>query len=349
MYGYNSDCLNLKGYINKETLLKYVTQEEIFEYVFGAYPEEYEYILSPFREDKSPRCFFSYDKEEILWFNDFADNRIINKIRCNKIDCFNAVQLKYHLPNFYQTLEFIKTKILKADKSINKVKSQVPKRIIKNSRSKIFINPTNFTKLDYDYWMQYGITLDQISKDKVFSISHFKIVHEFKENASFETSDLAYAYTDFKLNRIKIYRPNREKNLKFYTNCSKNDVGGWNLLPEKGPILIITKSYKDWRILTNNNVLSIWVQNEGMIPKEEIIVDLLQRFDNIYLLFDNDSPGVIASDKFIKYCNNFKINEVKQLFIPFIYSKYGITDCGDLVSKKAEIYLRQFLKENKVI
>ena len=43
-----------KGFIDKDEILKYVSEEDIFELIFGFKPVEYERIVSPFREDNIP-------------------------------------------------------------------------------------------------------------------------------------------------------------------------------------------------------------------------------------------------------------------------------------------------------
>src|SRR4029077_4179226 len=81
----------------------------------------------------------------------------------------------------------------------------------------------------------------------------------------------------------------------------ENDVGNYNNLPPEGELLIITKSYKDHRVLRNvgyNNV--IWFQNEGCIPDRWILNNLVRRFKRIIVLFDSDYSGTMAA---IKLCN----------------------------------------------
>ena len=73
-YGTTTDKVIESGFINKNKILEYVTQHDIFELVFGFKPIEFEYITSPFREDSSPGAWFEVDlNTNKLRFTDFAD------------------------------------------------------------------------------------------------------------------------------------------------------------------------------------------------------------------------------------------------------------------------------------
>ena len=68
-----------------------------------------------------------------------------------------------------------------------------------------------------------------------------------KGDFSSRVFDIAYADTNYEGGRKKIYFPNRKE--KFVTTCRKDDIGGLRLLPPFGHQILITKSYKDWRVL----------------------------------------------------------------------------------------------------
>ena len=59
-------------------ILAYVNELDIFEYVFGFRPREFEdYIASPFRDDSSPGCWFSTTLDGKLKFIDWGSQRLI--------------------------------------------------------------------------------------------------------------------------------------------------------------------------------------------------------------------------------------------------------------------------------
>ena len=53
--------------IDKETILKYMSEEEIFESILGFLPVEHEYICSPLRED-DPEAVYTTTVREIYIF-----------------------------------------------------------------------------------------------------------------------------------------------------------------------------------------------------------------------------------------------------------------------------------------
>ena len=352
MYGYNTDNYSeLKGYIDRDKILKYITQEELFEIAFGFYPVELEYITSPNRpEDINPGCWFSYSSSGILRFYDYANQSQYLNIKLYCMDCFDAIQYKFNLRNFFQTLEFIKNHIIlkKSLKPIKKtlvVTSNINKR---HETCKILINPERFLPADEKFWWDFEITIKQLQEDKVFALQGFKIISNRGGTISSKVESLAYCYTNFKKERKKIYIPNNEKTKKFFTNCTENDIGEIDKLPEKGKQLIITKSYKDCRILRNQGIYSIWFQNEGMTPREDLCINLLERFDDIVIFFDNDNAGIKATQKVRSYLNSLLINEVRSINLPLFYIKNHITDPGDLVKNKSILDLKQFLYQNKI-
>ena len=56
-----TDDIVESGFISKDKILEYVSQEDIFQLVFGYKPIEFEYVTSPFREDTNPGCWFEID------------------------------------------------------------------------------------------------------------------------------------------------------------------------------------------------------------------------------------------------------------------------------------------------
>ena len=55
--GYSDEFVT-KGFLSKEDILSYATESQIFYMVFGFFPKEYQYTVSPFRDDKTPGAFF---------------------------------------------------------------------------------------------------------------------------------------------------------------------------------------------------------------------------------------------------------------------------------------------------
>lgn len=349
-----TDDITDSGFINKGKILEYVSEKEIFQLVFGFEPEEFDYVTSPFREDANPGCWFEIDfSSNKLRFTDFADNRVIGGVKMSNIDCFDAVKIYFGLPSFYKTLEFIKAKLIdgrdiKHDIVHHKVKNKVHKKEKKPVR--ILMNTRDFFLEDRNFWQyRYGITKENLIEDKVFPIRKFKLFNTKSGDHVFRTPDIAYAYTEFKSGNKKIYRPKQKGGKKFITNCVADDVGGMNTNVTSGRLLIITKSYKDYRVLRNLGLNVRWLQNEGMFPKGEEFWNLLKGFDKIIVFFDNDEPGIKAAGDLVKLINETQPNKSSSVYLPVELLSNGISDPSDLVHKRDVNELISFLKHKRIL
>lgn len=344
-----------RGFINKNKILEYLTEEEIFGLVFDYVPEEFEYITSPFREDKNPGCWFERDIiTGKLWFKDFANNATVRGIKMRIIDCFNAVQVYYNFSNFYKTLQFIKRNLIdnknrKIREVSNFTKMVNNTSVIKKSRTKISIATKDFTSKDRKYWTSYGISKRNLIDDEVFSVKKFRVDNPRKnKNVVINGGDLCFAYTQFEKNRKKIYRPLLKRG-KFITNCSADDIGGITDLVPFGRKLVISKSYKDYRVLKNFGLNVIWFQNEGMFPSKHLMEDLISRFKEHIIFFDNDRGGIEAAEKLLKLINNKSLNKARSIHLSVELIKYGITDPSDYYKKVSKKKLVKFLKESNLL
>lgn len=333
-----NDNLDRRGFISRETILEYVSEEEIFELVFGYLPEEHVYVTSPLRVDNGPGCFFerssSYSGK--LRFVDFAND--FGK----PMDCFDAVQQYFKIPNFYLTLEFIFERLIKGtNKSAER---RIMPHINKSKKRTVILFDTRpFQMRDADCWKRYGISKQNLIVDRVFAVKKYTLLNTKKGDIIQRCHDICYAYTEFEEGRKKLYFPYREGKGRFITNCNKNDIGGLHLLPLYGSQLIITKSYKDWRVLVNQGKTAIWLQNEGMIPSPEILFPIIKRFNKVIIFFDNDLQGLTASQKLCDLINGEFPSKATRLWLPEALLEENISDPSDYYHLKGQSYLQQFL------
>ena len=262
MYNYTSDNKGEKGFIDKDKILQYVSEEDIFQLVFGFKPSEYDYITSPFRKDTRPGCWFEKSLEGRLVFRDFGYGD-------RPIDCFEAIKIAYKLPSFYHSLRFVYNHFIKG-KEIEKKEFEYKK--VERREVEILFESRNFINKDAKYWGRYGISKQNLVDDKVFPVRKFVLLNTKNGDIKNRVYESCYAFTDFGNRRKKLYFPFRKGSARFISNCRKNDIGNTNKIPLLGRQIIITKSYKDCRVLTNLGKYCIWIQNEGMIPDNENIV-----------------------------------------------------------------------------
>lgn len=331
--------------LNEEEILKRITQEEIAEMILGYKPIMYQWIKSPIKErrsgDRTPGARFEMWNNK-LFFIDFGDqptHRIIIKFVAD-----------YYNVKFYEALKIINQYFELGLGNESEIK--IPKPIIEHynikpdvqkQRTNIIYKPRPFNTKDRNYYIPYEISRNNLIEDEVVSIVWYKF-YSFNQNKWIvnRPNDLTYAFTEFK-ERVKIYRPFARS--RFITNCSADDIGGYNKLPTSGHNLIIKKSYKDYRIIKNQELTTIWFQNEGMIPNQELLIDLCERFDNIYVFFDNDETGIRAAFKVSNTINNLYPNKSLPIWLPESFLPQGIKDPGNMMEKGKKKELQQFLRE----
>lgn len=333
------------GFIDKEKILSYVSEEEIFEMIFGFKPKEYEYTFSPFREDNNPGCWFErsiYNNK--LLFVDYADPSF------NMQDCFSCVKRFFKLPNFYQTLLFIK-KILIDKKGKLEVRESFKEKVEfvpkEKRRVEIYIKPRNFIQSDKITWYRYGITRQNLIEDKVIPVTKFTLKGTKKGDITSTVYTNCYAYTEFENNRKKLYFPYKKGKGRFITNCTQNDVGGI-LKIEDRPQLLITKAYKDYRVLKNQGVNCVWFQNEGMIPDDDLLISFLSNHLDIVVFFDNDKTGIEASLKLVDKINSLLPGIARSIMLPQELLLEKIKDASDMYYLRSKEQLKEFLLNNKI-
>lgn len=332
MYGGLSGLIPL----NKQEILKRVSQEEIFLIIFKEVKLN-EYYSNPLRQDNKPGCFFNWHNNK-LWFCDFADDKISR-------DCFEMIKDYYNI-NFYQTLEHIDSYFQLGLSHGNPVavihKQEIKKEKVNKKKNYITYQVKSFDRHHKQYWTKYEITKEQLMSDDIYPVIWYRFWSNKKQDWIIirpVASDVTYSINQWS-DAVKICRANHEGVGKWITNCTKNHIGGLKNLPFSGDKLVITKSYKDWRVLTNNGLSCIWFQNEGMFPKTDKLEALSATFNKVVVWFDNDDAGIKASNKLCNIISNF--SKVNNIHLPRQCLKRGIKDPADCINKD-KTFFKQFL------
>lgn len=337
-----SDALPRGGFLDKETILQYLSEEDIYAFVFGIKPEEYQYVCSPFRNDRTPGAYFNIQTiqgRDKLMFSDWGDSYKIHN------DCFDCVQRYYGLPNFYQTLQFIRKHLIDGKSIAKKVSKNDNPTSLEKQRVGLFFSARNFNQLDKLFWERYKISKQNLLDDRVFPVSKYMM-----NNTRVGTFlDIAYtpcyAFTDFESQNKKLYFPYREGKQRFLTTCTKNDIGGLRFL-FSSPQLIITKSYKDYRVIKNMGYNVLWVQSEVQFPDSNIINPILEKYEDVIIFYDNDETGISMSEKIVESINQVFPEKARSLNLPVELLSSGIKDPSDMIFRAGEKKLRKFLIEN---
>jgi hypothetical protein len=322
MYQYQEDIIF-------DDILKIYSQEDIMAIVFGNQIYEDRFVCSPFRIDHNPGCFFHYYNNK-LWFVDFGD---IKKTR----DCFQVIMEKFNIP-FSDLSFFISNNI----KNIPIIKTKKNKIVTKtNVLFLIEYKIRPWQERDKIFWSSFYIKKQHLIQDKVYPIYWYKTNGFFPDDFLVRPTDIAYAI-NIDTKHTKIYRPFAYKRKKWFTNSTGNEIGNLKNISTTGEKLIITKSYKDHRILRNQGYSNtIWLQNETVVPSLEILYDLSLRYSKIYTIFDNDRQGKEFFEKLSTVYNN----EFDYPLIPIFMPSPKHKDIGEFIKQFGEKELNNYLKK----
>jgi hypothetical protein len=285
-------------------------------------------INSPFRQDKNPSVSIFINNNNNVIFKDFGTHK------------------SYNIWSFLEeywccTHEDV---LLRLYKDIDKIKSisgtlkiQTSKKYVHNS-SVLNVTIREWYDYDLEYWDSYGISKEWLKFGRIYPISQI-----FINNNRFPAEKHAYVYIEKKDGNItmKVYQPFSTR-MKW---LSKHDNSVWDLwdrLPKKGNKLIITSSRKDALcIWSNTGIPSISLQGEGYIPKEHVVQQLKDRFNLIYVLYDNDFNSDINNGRIFgqSLANKFGL---KQIEIP---TEWKCKDTSDLCFKWGRNVVKQVIEE----
>lgn len=328
-----------KKLVNKHSLLKKVNDIEIYKcYAPSLELAMRKPMLSPLREETNPSFgLFIGESGEIL-FNDF---------KLGGGDCIKFVQIMFG-DTFFEAMSRIVIDFdLKDDFFFKEVDTNYKPSKVKVDRESLIKSAGSslirkrsrrWIKDDATYWLQYGINKDTLLKYNVQPISHMFI------NKRIITCDtLTYCFIETKDNieTYKIYQPFNKK-YKWINNHDESVWQGWEQLPEKGEQLIITKSLKDVMTITAlTGIPAISLQAESVKPKPHIIEELKERFEEIFIWYDNDF------DSDTNWGKEFgkTLSEEYDLVFTHIPDKYKIKDPSDFCKIKGEDACRELIIE----
>lgn len=275
-------------------------------------------ISSPLRNDKKPSFgLFSFDGEKVR-YRDFATGASGSII--------DLLMLMWNLS--YQDTVFklgvdaglINQNNIIVNKIIPKDNDVIP---VNKEKSKIEVKIRKWKDHDIKYWESYGIPLDFLQYAEVYPISH-KIITKGNKKFAFVADKYAYAYIERKEGKvsIKVYQPFNQRGFKWNTSTDSSVISLWTKVPQQGEILCICSSLKDALCLwANTGIPALATQGEGYNMSNTAIQNLKQRFKKIYILFDNDKPGLEDGKKLAEQTGFTNIVLPKD---------YGAKDISDL-------------------
>lgn len=282
-------------------------QLELWSEIIGRSVGINEKIANPCRVDHNPRCFLRQWNGLIL-LTDFAYPKY------NGYTAFHAYRDIHNLSSLNQAASCMLSNF--------SAKRAIDKPITKKRRNKssiyfepyLYNNSPTFLQRDKEYWSKRGITREQLERHNIYSVYRYHI-----NNYTFYPKGLCYAYV-LNSGNIKIYQP-YSKDYKWTSNTEVNDIWTSTYFPSSN-ICILTKSLKDLMVIENlyPDIDVISFQNEGVVPN----LDIFSMYDYIYILYDNDKPGVEQSKKVKKELN--KVANCETIYIPLTYQAKDVDE-----------------------
>lgn len=302
-------------------LLEKVDDYDIYSYYVGQFK-----IGKPFNsplrsDDKNPSFAIFKGNGGGLLFKDHGNGEGGNSLKFVK------------LIKGIQTREELERELLRIVRKMNPISSTV-KRTYSNSADSrpidIGIVRQSFTDVDKKYWKQFHISLDTLKKFQVFSIKYFLCNNVVRGIYKDDNPMYAYKVDD----KFKIYRPLASKYTKWRTNLTNRNVQGLSELPEKGNLLIITKSLKDVMCLYEMGFNAIAASSETTFIPNDILDSLRTKWSHIIMLYDRDKTGMLESRK---YSREYKIDAI------FVHKRFHAKDISDAVKDNGFSEVKQWL------
>lgn len=301
--------------ITKKLILSRFSEEQLMEYYLHI-PVKKGLFRSPLRRDKQPTCSFYRNKSGTLIFKDFATGQHLN--------IFDVVQSIFRC-DYFESLRIIANDFgIVRDNTLHKNPGKInlnPVKIKDKEISKIQIEVQEFTDSELKWWGKYGISKDILKRFDVYSCKHV-----FLNDQLFAESQQhcpIFGYYGKKYQGIELWRcyfPKRTS-FRFITNWPSKKIQGYDQLPKKGKLLVITKSMKDSMCLYSCGITACAPNSENLFIPDKVLEDLKNRFENIVVLYDNDKPGLYNMAKIRK--------EHPELTYVFIPKRYGSKDISD--------------------
>lgn len=262
--------------ITLEYILSKVTEYDIYAHYLGQFKVGMIY-QSPFRKDKNPSFGVFYSKRtKQLLFKDHGTGECGNVIK--------FVQLYTGKTNYNDILQDIVAKLnITPETRLDSSKQYIP-----STETVIGVVRQEFTDTDIKYWNQFNISTKTLKKFNVNSIKYYLCNGIVK--GIYKPENPMYAYKVY--NNFKVYRPLGDKYTKWRNNLTEYDVQGYEQLPKKGEICIITKSLKDVMCLYEMGIPAVSPSSESTWLPDTVLEDILKRFKRVLICFDRDGPGM---------------------------------------------------------
>lgn len=322
--------------ITKESILEQYSEEEIFRKFI-----EHDFIpgksfKSEIREENHPSANIFITPDGTWLYNDFGDKAL---------NCFGYVMEKYGC-DFIEALKIIVSEFGIEDEP-RKIHSVLPKKIPIDIKTTFKYIVKQWDKEEIYFWEKYGISMSTLNEYKIKPLQWVQIV-SIKDYPP-KVSDLNFPIFLIKKEHKdgdgeKIYFPyESDKKKRYWSNTRAKHIFGFKQIMNhhsKLKMIGILAGEKDvMSLFSNTGIRSITLSSEGAKLHTELYLELKNKTDNLFVLYDNDRTGVKQSNKISKSFNIPNIELSTFLRYNTLKGSKGINDVSD--------WYKLFHKENR--
>lgn len=261
--------------ITERRLRHYVDDEEIYLYYFGDFEIGKKYN-SPFRRDPKP-SFKIDDHDGFLYWKDFGLTSPKGSDAISFVQQLHNVKRKQAVSIIWRDFISGSPTLPKRNRSLN---ISLP----------IDVYPRELKDFELSFWNQHCIEEGLLKR---FGIRGVEAVYKHGSLMWTSTPEEPMFYYDFG-GPFKVYRP--KSDFRFLGEGNGDVIEGYRQLPQTGRTLIISSSMKDTVVLSSLGYHACNPPSETNLRRvKEKAREFNSRFSNIYILFDNDVPGIRAA------------------------------------------------------
>ena len=316
--------------ITKEFLLSKNSEETYMAYYLGVHIKK-GLFRSPLRNDQHNTCSFFRGRSGNLYFKDFATGQCLT---------FEGVVMEKYNCTYHNALKIIATDFGYIQSSVKREskKVEIQPKFEGDKETFIQVEIKDFSESELKWWNSFGISESTLKKYKVFSIKTVFLNGDIYAKSTQHSPIYGYYFgKKGEIEQWRIYFPKR-KEFRFIGNVSTKTIQGYKQLPEKGKLVVITKSMKDCMLLSSLGIPSIAPNSETQFLEEKPLNELRNRFDHLVLLYDSDLTGVRFMNKLRK--------QHSDLIVCMIPRKYEAKDISDFYQKYGRSKTIELIKES---
>jgi hypothetical protein len=305
----------------------------IFAHELGKFPIS-KAFHHPLRKDRAPSAAI-FVKEGVWFLKDFSET-------LPTMTAIQFVQNKYSL-DYKDAIDKI-CQDLGINQSTKEYKPSViieKPPVFEESEIHIGFSERKWIKKHYEFWDNTSVTKEHCERYNTFAVKDAAIN---RRRIKIGKEEVVFAYFEPILDKVKLYFPEREGELRHRGNVPNSHIWNINNIGECEN-LIVQKSMKDLLVTTVLTPCVVAVQNESAkrFMNANNAEQLQKLSKNIYLAFGSDEHGKKHSNILSKEYGFGWVNP------PNKYLEEGINDAFSLSSKYGIEAWNKCLKNKKIL